>query len=108
MASSPLQPFASSSVPRSGTAGVNSGTVTAIILVALAGVALAGASAPQRAPQPAATAAISGTVTDGVTGRPLGAVIVAIRAPSTGAPLARIVRVVTDEQGRFVIRDLPA
>lgn len=60
------------------------------------------------AQQPSATAAISGTVTDGVTGRPLGAVIVQLRAPSTGAPLARIVRAVTDEQGRFVIRDLPA
>jgi hypothetical protein len=60
------------------------------------------------AQQPPSTAAISGTVTDGVTGRPVGAVIVALRAPSTGAPLARIVRVVTDEQGRFVLRDLPA
>ena len=77
------------------------GQVTAIVLVlGLAGVAVA--------QQPPATAAISGTVTDGVTGRPLGAVIVALRAPSTGAPLARIVRVVTDEQGRFVMRDLPA
>ena len=60
------------------------------------------------AQQPSATAAISGKVTDGVTGRALAGVIVALRAPSTGAPLARIVRVVTDEQGRFVMRDLPA
>jgi hypothetical protein len=60
------------------------------------------------AQQPLATAAISGTVSDGVTGRPLAAVVVQLRAPSTGAPLARILRAVTDEQGRFVIRDLPA
>ena len=82
----------------------------AIVLVALAGAALAGSGQAVQLPaqQPPATAAISGTVTDGVSGRPLGAVIVALRAPSTGAPLARIVRVVTDEQGRFVMRDLPA
>ena len=88
------------------------GPVTAVTVALLAGVAVRGTTAGQvaqpPAQQPPATAAISGTVTDGVTGRPLGAVIVALRAPSTGAPLARIVRVVTDELGRFVMRDLPA
>lgn len=88
------------------------GPVTAILLALLGGGAVHGATAGQGTQppvqQPPATAAISGTVTDGVTGRPLGAVIVALRAPSTGAPLARIVRVVTDEQGRFVMRELPA
>ncbi|HUR21161.1 MAG TPA: carboxypeptidase-like regulatory domain-containing protein, partial [Vicinamibacterales bacterium] len=76
------------------------GPAAAVIAVALAGVAMA--------QQPAANAAISGTVTDGVTGRPLASAIVALRAPANGAPLARIVRVVTAEQGRFVMRDLPA
>src|SRR5688572_16450329 len=88
------------------------GPVTAIFLTALTVVALGGAPASQAVQAPAqpppATSAISGTITDGLTGRPLGAVIVALRAPSTGAPLARIVRVVTDELGRFVMRDLPA
>ena len=78
-----------------------------VIIGALAG---AGVAARQQPQPPASTgaAAISGTVTDGVTGRPLAAVVVQLRAPSTGAPLARVLRAVTDEQGRFVIRDLPA
>jgi len=55
-----------------------------------------------------ATAAISGVVKDGTTGQPLSGVILELRAPSTGAPLARITRQVTDERGRFVFRDLAA
>jgi hypothetical protein len=72
------------------------------VLVSLAQAAFTPASQSQ------ATGAISGTVTDGVSGRPIGGVIVSVRAPSTGAPLARLLKAVTDEQGRFVIRDLPA
>lgn len=86
--------------------------IVAAVLTAFAGAANGGAVAGQapQVPQPAqpATAAISGTVGDGVSGRPLAGVIVALRRPPTGAPLASIVRVVTDEQGRFVFRDLPA
>ena len=87
-------------------------TLSAIILAAVLGPMGAAPHARQAGPAPqqqaAGTGAISGTVSDGVTGRPLPAVIVALRAPSTGTPLARIVRVVTDEQGRFVMRNLPA
>lgn len=71
-------------------------------------VAWPGAQQPALPAPAPATAAISGTVTDGVSGRPLAGTIVSLRAPSTGTPLARIVRAVTDEQGRFVLRDLPA
>lgn len=63
----------------------------------------------QQAPAPAlTTAAISGVVKDGATGQPLTGVVLELRAPSTGAPLARITRQITDERGRYVFRDLAA
>lgn len=57
------------------------------------------------------SAAISGTVKDGVTATPLAGVIVALRFPASipAVPgLARIQRQVTDALGRFVFRGLPA
>lgn len=54
------------------------------------------------------SAAISGVVVDGVTRQPLAGVIVELRAPSSGAVLARLTRQVTDERGRFVFSDLAA
>jgi hypothetical protein len=58
--------------------------------------------------QKPATAAIGGTVRNGVTGTPIPRAVVALRSSGTGAPLARIVRQLADEDGRFVFRELPA
>jgi hypothetical protein len=62
------------------------------------------------APQAAGSAAISGTVTDAATGRPLAGVIVSLRPPiaAPNQPMIKLVRQLTDERGRFVFRDLPA
>ncbi len=55
---------------------------------------------------PQGTAALSGTVTDAVTGQPLaGAVVTLARTTSMPQPLPRMV---TDSRGRFVFRNLPA
>ena len=64
-------------------------------------------------PQPTGTAAISGVVTDAVTGRPIAGASMflsgAIRAPD-GRALSPIQRpqLLTDARGRFVFVDLPA
>src|SRR5690242_13295780 len=55
---------------------------------------------------PAATAALSGVVVDAVTGRPLVGAVVSL---GHVGPISRQQpRMVTDRQGRFVFRDLPA
>jgi hypothetical protein len=59
-------------------------------------------------PAAQADAAISGVVRDGTTRQPVPGAVVELRAPSTGAPLARITRQVTDDRGRFVFRELAA
>ena len=82
-----------------------------VVTVGMALLCAGGVGAQQVAPpaQPVTTtAAISGVVRDAVTGTPLAGVVVEMRAPSTGAPLARLVRHVTDARGRFVFRDLAA
>ena len=50
--------------------------------------------------------AISGIVRNGLSGKPIPRAVVALRSSGSGAPLARIVRQLTDEQGRFVFRAL--
>src|SRR5215470_710802 len=53
------------------------------------------------------TAAVSGVVVDVASGRPLeGAIVMLVRRGS--GPLAPSQRMVTDAQGRFVFKDLPA
>lgn len=84
-------------------------TVTAgLALLCVVGVWGQQAPAPGTTQTIATTSAISGVVKDGVTGTPLAGVLVELRAPSTGAPLARLTRHVSDERGRFVFRDLAA
>jgi hypothetical protein len=61
---------------------------------------------PTQAAEAAGSAAVSGTVTDAVSGRPLAGAIVSLRL-TTGPARARNQRQVTDERGRFVFRDLP-
>jgi hypothetical protein len=63
-----------------------------------------GASAP--APE-TGTSAISGTVTDGLTGRPLPGAVVYVGITGQGA-VGRVSRQLTDSKGRFVFVDLPA
>jgi hypothetical protein len=56
-----------------------------------------------------ASSAITGVVTDGGTGLPLGGVIVSLKwLPTGSSPLTRITRQLTDERGRFVFVGLPA
>lgn len=77
----------------------------ALVIVSLAAV-MAGTG--QAAQTPATgTAAISGTVRSANTGNPIAGAIVALRLNQSG-PLARFIKVLTDSQGRFVFRDLPA
>ena len=56
-------------------------------------------------PNQAATAAISGTVVDATTGRPVEGASVSLRR--TEASTFSVPRMVTDAKGRFVFRDLP-
>lgn len=78
------------------------------LLLLLVGLTVApGPAAWQQQPPRQGTAAISGVVRNGATGRPVARAVVALRS-SGGGPLARIVRQLTDEQGRFVFRDLAA
>jgi hypothetical protein len=51
-------------------------------------------------------AAISGTVVDAANGNPIAGAQVQVSL-STGAPLATLVRQITDRRGRFVFMDLP-
>jgi hypothetical protein len=55
----------------------------------------------------AGTAAISGTIIDSATHRPLAGAIVGLRV-DTMVPTARITRQITDETGRFLFQGLPA
>src|SRR5262245_4014290 len=78
-----------------------------LIVLALEGQARQG----QRIPEQPLGGAISGTVKNAATGRALPNTVVALRAPSSvsgGALLARIARQLTDVEGRFVFRNLPA
>lgn len=77
-----------------------------LALMLLAGTLNAQQSSPP--PAPPGTAAISGVVVDGVSRQPLAGAIVELRAPSTGAMLARLTRQVTDDRGRFLFNDLSA
>jgi len=63
------------------------------------------------APQPSPpTGLILGRAIDAVTSRPLAAVTVAVASGAPGGPAlpAGATRVLTDTEGRFVLRDLPA
>jgi hypothetical protein len=62
--------------------------------------------APATSPE-SATSAISGTVTDGPTGRPLAGAVVYVGITGRGA-VGRVSRQLTDSKGRFVFVDLPA
>jgi len=81
----------------------------------LVGIALAAASAAThrnpddqiQTPASAGTAAISGTVTDAATGRPLAGAVVTLRL-NVGPARERTRRMRTDEHGRFVFMRLPA
>ena len=59
-----------------------------------------------QSPAPATTAAISGSVVDGATGRPIENAIVTLTR-RTGGPLSFPTRLLTDAQGRFVFKDVP-
>ena len=59
-----------------------------------------------QSPAPATTAAISGNVVDGATGRPIENAIVTLTR-RTGGPLSFPTRLLTDAQGRFVFKDVP-
>lgn len=80
-----------------------------VLLMAVTSLAAPpGASAVAQGPLPSAnTAAVSGVVVDAGSGRPLeGAIVVLIRRGT--AQVAPAQRMVTDAQGRFVFKDLPA
>jgi hypothetical protein len=86
--------------------------VIAAVVMLVWGMRVFGQSAPAPSTQPAApAAAISGTVKNGATGRPIPGVIVSLRfgaASLVPPPLNRSRRLLTDALGRFVFRDLPA
>lgn len=79
-----------------------SARLLACLVVCLASTGLA-AQSQGAPPRPSA---ISGVVTDAITGAPIAAATVQVSI-STGAPAATIVRQVTDRRGRFVFMDLP-
>jgi hypothetical protein len=87
--------------------------VVAVVVMVVWGLRLAGRSAQTPSGQPATfapMAAISGTVKDGTTGRPIPGVIVSLRAgtgPQVTPAIARGMRQLTDALGRFVFRNLP-
>jgi hypothetical protein len=66
---------------------------------------LPGAQAPANQPQATGTAAISGTVMDAATGRPVSGAIVSLRRVDNGAWVGA--RTLTDSRGRFVFLNLP-
>ncbi|OFW08102.1 MAG: hypothetical protein A3H96_22170 [Acidobacteria bacterium RIFCSPLOWO2_02_FULL_67_36] len=91
-------------------------TVVTLILLALA-TAHAQQAPPLPPPPPpqsgmgppvteTGTGAISGVVSDGRTGRPLGGAVVYLGITARG-PVGRVSRQLTDRKGRFVFRDLP-
>ena len=63
-------------------------------------------AAQSPASAPPTPAAISGSVVDGATGRPIENAIVTLTR-RTGGPLSFPTRVLTDAQGRFVFKDIP-
>ena len=99
---------------RHGSRHLNSLGIAATAIAMLSISATAGQVSPQapagQAPSPAAattgTAAISGTVTDAVTGLPLAGALVTLAR--TTAMAQALPRMVTDSRGRFVFRNLPA
>ena len=62
---------------------------------------------PQAGALPPGTGAISGTVVDALTGKPLGGAVVYVGVTGRGA-VGRFSRQLTDPKGRFVFVDLPA
>lgn len=70
-------------------------------------LAVTGVSAQQSAPQ-TPSGAISGTVVDGVSGRPISGAFVQLQASGPGAVLTAPPRKVTDTSGRFIFSSLPA
>ncbi len=64
-------------------------------------------AAPDPGPAPKGAAAITGTVTDAVTGRPIAGAIVALENRVPGQP-RRSYSQVTTPKGRFAFLDLPA
>jgi hypothetical protein len=84
--------------------------VAAAVLVVLAAPAAArqsslGAASAPNVPAVTGTAAISGVVTDAVSGQPVAGAIVAL-GRTENSPQA-LPRLVTDARGRFVFRNLP-
>ena len=74
--------------------------------IAMAMAFSAGRWPAAQSPAPATTAAISGNVVDGATGRPIENAIVTLTR-RTGGPLSFPTRLLTDAQGRFVFKDVP-
>src|SRR5689334_17978689 len=67
---------------------------------------VSGTSVPIPAPLPEGAGTITGVVIDALTGQPIEGAIVAISVTGP-APVARIAREVTDDNGRFVFAKLP-
>lgn len=78
-----------------------------MLAAALAAGDLAGAQDAAQQPPDTGTSAISGVVTDGLTGRPIAGAVVYVGITGRGAA-GRVSRQLTDRKGRFVFTDLPA
>jgi len=88
---------------------VSGGLLLAIAVALLATGPVRGDSAnEQQQNPPAGTAAISGVVTDAVTGRPLPGVSVTVIVPNGIRTITPRPAVLTDARGRFVLDNLPA
>jgi len=64
------------------------------------------AQAPSQTPPPEGTALITGTVVDGVTGKPVSAAVVAMQSTVAVAGRAAVDRVLTDTNGRYFFDNL--
>jgi hypothetical protein len=87
-------------------------TVSLLMAVTMAPLLIAQQTAPASpvtatGGQTSGTGAISGVISDAITGRPLAGAVVALEIIGRG-PVGRAPRMVTDPRGRFLFRDLPA
>jgi hypothetical protein len=80
---------------------------TLVIAAALATGGLVSAQDSAQKPPDTGTSAISGVVTDGLTGRPIAGAVVYVGITGRGA-VGHTSRQLTDRKGRFVFTDLPA